>query len=130
MANLYMDEDMANFAPGLREAGHTVQVGGEAGPGRTDTWHLVQAGRLGRVLLTFNDRDYRFLHRLWTSLRIFGLFSRRHGGILCATAQLEPNVWIPELNALFDSEQPIEGRMLTWHEAQQEWREDKWRPES
>lgn len=129
MANLYIDEDLSNFVSPLQEAGHTVHFAGEVGPGRTDAWHLAKASREQRTLITFNERDYRYLHRLWTSLRIFGLFSRRHSGILTATAQLEPNAWVPELNLLLKADQQMAERMWIWHPAVAEWREDKWRPE-
>jgi hypothetical protein len=129
MANLYVDEDLGNFVSPLREAGHTVQFAGDTGPGRTDAWHLAMASKQQRILVTFNEQDYRYLHRLWTSLRIFGLFSRRHAGILSATAQLESTIWIPELNRLLQ-DQPMAERMWVWHQAKGEWREDKWRPEA
>ena len=130
MANLYLDEDLANFVQPLRDAGHTVVRADDVGPGRTDAWHLATASKQQRILAAFNDRDYRYLHRIWTSLRIFGLFSRQHGGILTATAQLEPGAWLPAIEELLQSGQPIQQRMWTWHPAADEWREDRWRPEN
>lgn len=130
MANLYLDEDLANFTQPLRDAGHTIVRADDVGPGRTDAWHLTTAAGQQRILVTFNDRDYRYLHRTWTTLRIFGLFSRKHSGILTATRQIEPAVWLPAIEELLQSGQPIPERMWTWHQAPKEWREDDWRPEA
>ncbi len=130
MANLYLDEDLANFAQPLLDVGHRSVLARDVGPGRTDAWHLAAAAKQQRILVTFNRLDYQYLHRLWTSLRIFGLFSRKHFGMLTATAQLEPNAWVPEIDSLLESGQPTQERMWTWHPALEQWREDAWRPEN
>lgn len=129
MASLYLDEDLTNFEPGLRAAGHQVRLASDAGPGRTDVWHLNRAAHDQRILITFNYRDYRYLHRLWTSVWSLGIFSRLHGGIISATRQLDADVWIPTIDRLLREDANVRGRMLTWHEAAQSWREDDWRPE-
>ncbi|MCI0777237.1 MAG: hypothetical protein J4N95_03570, partial [Chloroflexi bacterium] len=92
--------------------------------------HLTTASKRQRILITFNLRDYRYLHRLWTSLRIFGLFSRKHFGILTATGQLEPNAWVPAINDLLGTGQPAEERMWIWSPSRGQWSEDEWRPEN
>jgi len=130
MANLYLDEDLANFAQPLLDVGHRSVLARDVGLGRTDAWHLATASRQQRILVTFNKNDYRYLHRLWTSLRIFGLFSRKHTGILTATAQLEPNVWVQAIDDLLQSGQPTQERMWLWYPSKEEWREDDWRPEN
>jgi len=130
MANLYLDEDLTHFVQPLRDTGHTVILARESGPGRTDAWHFATASKQQRILLTFNERDYRYLHRMWTSLRTFGLLSRRHAGVLTATAQLEPSAWVPAINDFLKTGQPVEERMWIWYPATAEWREDKWRPEA
>ena len=129
MARLYVDEDLVNFVSPLREYGHDVASAKEADPGRTDAWHLRQASAEERVVLTFNERDNRYLHRLWTSLWVLGVMSVGHAGILSATAQLEPGNWLPALEQLLASETRLSGRMLVWYPAKSEWREDDWRPE-
>ena len=130
MATLYLDEDLANFVQPLRDGGHQEGLARDVGPGRTDAWHLATASKQQRILVTFNRLDYQYLHRLWTSLRIFGLFSRKHFGILTATAQLEPNAWVLAIDSLLEADQPTQERMWTWHPAQEQWREDAWRPEN
>jgi hypothetical protein len=129
MANFYLDEDLLNFVEPLRLAGHNIVHARDVGPGRTDTWHLAAASRQQRIFVTFNDRDYRYLHRLWTSLRVLGLLSRKHSGILSVTAQLEPSAWVPAIASFFDEGKPVHERMWTWHPAIPEWREDRWKPE-
>ena len=129
MARLYVDEDLANFVVPLREAGHDVLSARESGAERSDPWHLRQASVDGRTLATFNERDFRYLHRLWTSLRAFHVMDVQHSGIVTATAQLEPPAWLPALNELFGADEDMTGRMLTWHPGRHEWREDRWRPE-
>ena len=129
MARLYLDEDMANFGTPLRDAGHEVLVAGERGARQSDPWHLQRASTERCILLTFNASDFRYLHRLWTSLRLFHVMSTDHAGIVTATAQLEPSVWLPAIDALLTTEEELTGRMLVWHPSKQEWHEDKWRSE-
>jgi len=129
MVRLYLDEDMANFLPQLRSIGHDVRFAAEVGAARSDLWHLRQASIDRRVLITFNERDFRQLHRLWTSLRTLELMDSPHEGILTATAQVGSNAWLLEIDQLLAIQPELVGRMLTWHPAKQEWREDRWRPE-
>ena len=95
MARLYVDEDLSReYVELLRESGNDVVYAVDVGPGaHTDAWHLQRASVESRVLVTFNERDFRFLHRLLTTLWVFQAFRGRHTGILTATAQLEPSVW-------------------------------------
>ena len=130
MATLYLDEDLANFVQPLRDGGHQVELARDVGPGRTDAWHLTTASKRQRILITFNLRDYRYLHRLWTSLRIFGLFSSKHFGILTATGQLEPRTWVLTINDLLGTGQPTEERMWIWSPSRDQWSEDEWRPDN
>lgn len=49
----------------LQEAGHTVEVPADTYPpltGTTDATHFAHAKAAGRVLLTFNPRDFKMLH--------------------------------------------------------------------
>lgn len=131
MALLYADEDLSReFVDMLDGRGHDVIYAVDTGAtARTDAWHLQQAAIQGRTLITFNERDFRYLHRLWTSLRIFEVMARKHAGILTATAQLEPSAWLPTLEELLITESDLSGRMLVWSPTKAEWREDAWRPE-
>jgi hypothetical protein len=129
MARFYLDEDLANFVAPLRDYGHDVLDARQSGANRTDAWHLQRASVEERLLVTFNERDFRYLHRLWTSLRAFAVLHSDHAGILTATAQLEPTTWLPALQRLIGAEPELTGRMLVWHAGKQEWREDAWRPE-
>ena len=105
---------------------YAVDTGAKA---RTDAWHLQQATIQDRILVTFDERDFRYLHKLWTSLRTFEVMTRKHAGILTATKQLEPSAWLPTLEELLTTESDLAGRMLIWSPARAEWREHDWRPE-
>ena len=131
MALLYADEDLSReFVDLLDARGHDVVYAVDTGAkARTDAWHLQQAAVQDRMLITFNERDFRYLHRLWTSLRIFEVMTRKHAGILTATVQLEPSAWLPTLEELLITESDLSGRMLIWSPTKTEWREDAWRPE-
>ena len=129
MARLYIDEDLANFVSPLRADGHDVLFAREKGAHRSDAWHLYQAAIERRVIITFNERDFRYFHRLWTSLRVFELMRTQQAGIVTATAQLEAKVWVPALHQLLIAEVELPGRMVVWHPSREEWREDRWRPE-
>ncbi len=131
MALLCVAEDLSReFVDLLAARGHDVVYAVDsATTGRTDAWHLQRASVEQRILITFNDRDYRFLHRLLTTLWVFQAFRGRHAGIVTATAQVEPSVWLPALDELLVGEQELTGRMIVWHPSRREWREDAWRPE-
>ena len=131
MALLYADEDLSRkFVDILDGRGHDVVYAVDTGAtARTDAWHLQQASVQDRVLITFNERDFKYLHRLWTSLRIFELMTRQHAGILTATAQLEPSAWLPALEELLTTDPNLSGKMFIWSPTKAEWREDAWRPE-
>ncbi len=126
MVLLYVDEDQSReFVELLRARGHDVAYPPETGAaGRTDAWHRQRASVEQRVLITFNDRDLRFLHRLWTSLRVVHAVGTRHAGILTSTAQLAPSSWLPAVSELLASGLPLAGRMLIWRPSPAEWRED------
>ncbi len=131
MAHLYVDEDVSReYVVALESSGHDVAYAVDEGESaRSDAWHLHQAAIQGRTLITFNERDFRFLHRLWTSLKTFDVMEREHAGILTATRQLEASAWLPALEELLIGNQELPGRMLVWSPTRAEWREDDWRPE-
>jgi hypothetical protein len=57
------------------------------------------------------------------------ILPKTHGGIITATQQLDPDLWIPRVDQFLKEEPNIEGRMFVWYQTQQRWREDEWRPE-
>lgn len=131
MARLYADEDISReYVVALENRGYDVVYAVDEGESaRSDAWHLYHAAVQSRTLITFNERDFRFLHRLWTSLRTFGVMDRAHAGILTTTKQVEASAWLPALEELLIGNQELPGKMLVWSPTRAEWREDDWRPE-
>jgi hypothetical protein len=127
---IYADEDLDRRIVDHLRQGHDVWFVTETEHRRKpDVWHLNRAAMDGRVLLTFNEHDYRFLHRVWTTSWVAGAFERPHGGIVTTTRRLVPGDWIPALDALLTSGEGLVGRMMIWHHVALQWDEDAWRPE-
>ena len=90
MARLYLDEDIP---PEVGEAltqynhdvVHAVQAGNQSIP---DPAHLLIAAEAGRILVTFNRRDFRQAHQLWTALHSWGNLDKSHAGILTSMGQI------------------------------------------
>ena len=84
MLRLYMDEDSMNqdVVHALRVRGIDVLTALEAGMGGlVDPEHLAFAASQGRVLCTFNIRDFSALHAQYL------IEGRRHAGILLVHQQ-------------------------------------------
>ena len=131
MVRLYIDEQLGDFVLPLTAQGHDVVFAGDVGrAGRTDTWHFREAIDLQRVILTFNRRDFEYLHKLWTSLHILKVIETRHAGILTAapTKAFKPRDWLPIVQERLSGEIPA-GRLYRWLPGGGEWREDDDRPE-
>ena len=131
MARLYVDADISrDFVQALRAAGHDVAYAVDSAPeGRSDALHLAWAAMEERILLTFNKRDYQFLHRTLTTLLVFRVSQYSHAGILTSTSQLGAKDWAAEVNRLLQVGEPLSGRMFVWSQVKQSWSEDAWRPE-
>lgn len=128
---LYIDEQLGNFVRPLSDAGHDILFAGDgARSGRTDAWHFRQAIDDGRVLLTFDRRDFEDLHWLWTTLRILGVVDSQHAGILtCAPTQgFTSRDWLGVVRERLNSAIPA-GRLLRWVPGTGDWREHQSRPE-
>lgn len=132
MALLYVDEQLGDFVSPLTDAGHDVIFAGDVGRGgRTDTWHFREAIDTQRVLLTFNRRDFEYLHKLWTTLHVLGVITTRHAGILTSapTKTFKPRDWLPVVIDRLSSAAVPRGRLYRWLPRSAEWREDDARPE-
>ena len=87
MARVYLDEHLGGFIEEFRRREHDVIAATEEGRrGRTDTWHFREALEDQRIILTWDKRDFEYLHRLWTTLRIMGVVTTGHPGILTKEA--------------------------------------------
>lgn len=125
MARLWVDENLGFFVPSLRDAGHDVFYAGQTGPGRSDVWHFREALDDQRIILTL-DSGFYFLHGLWTTLETLRVVQIRHAGILTAVQTKEFAVpgWLPVVQEKLATGELFDGRMLTWHTAEGEWRPD------
>lgn len=132
MARLYLDEHLGGFLDEVRNQGHDAIAATEEGRrGRTDSWHFQEALQASRIILTWNKRDFEYLHRLWTTLRILGLVASDHSGILTKEAPrtLSEVDWLAEVMRKLQTSDVLDGRMLVFHQHTRRWEEDKWKPE-
>ncbi|MEX2226396.1 MAG: DUF5615 family PIN-like protein [Dehalococcoidia bacterium] len=132
MARLYIDENVGNFASPLRAQGLDVLsvVEDSNRRSRTDAWHFREAVDQRRILITFNRRDFDYLHKLWTTLHALRLVDEPHPGILTATParNLTPETWLPNLIDRLGSD-VIPGRLLRWNPGSGKWQTDQRRSE-
>jgi hypothetical protein len=107
MAQFYLDEDVSPQVGQLLAAqGHDYVHARDLGNrGMPDPQHLLVAANAGRVLVTFNRRDFGPLHQFWTALNIWGTLDRRHAGILSSWGQIPIGEWAG-LNHDFMSPEP------------------------
>jgi predicted nuclease of predicted toxin-antitoxin system len=85
MASFYLDNDVSlRLVPLLVAVGHGVTDARSSGlTGATDDTQLLFAAREGRVLVTYDRRDFALLHDAWlTWTASFGLELPPHSGIL------------------------------------------------
>ncbi len=91
MADFYLDENVdSEFASLLTARGHTVFTTAQADRlGTTDDRQLLFATDLGRILITHDERDYRFLCGLWRNLaKRWGINDAAHAGVLVIPQRL------------------------------------------
>lgn len=132
MRRVYLDEQLGNFTEELKRHGHDVVFGGEdARSGRSDAWHFREAIAGRRTIITFNRRDFEYLHTLWTTLRTMNVVDTMHAGVLTAgpNAEFQPVDWLPLVIARLDNEEPLDGRLFRYVAGIGEWREDAAHPE-
>jgi Domain of unknown function (DUF5615) len=127
---LYIDEDVSAEIANQLSSDHDVMYSAHSSAKRrTDAWHLQLASVEQRVLLTHNASDFRFLHRIWTSMRAFLAVQTQHAGILTTAGQVTAAAWIPPLRDKLNAGEDLAGRLLVWQPASGSWLEDKWRPD-
>ncbi|MHB8377889.1 MAG: DUF5615 family PIN-like protein [Dehalococcoidia bacterium] len=127
---LYIDEDVSREVVTALEHEHDVTYSAHAEhKSKTDAWHLQQASVEQRVLLTHNASDFRFLHRVWTTMRIIHAVASRHAGVLMTSGKVSTEQWIRALRGKLSVGEDFGGRLLIWDGANERWLEDKWRPD-
>ena len=104
---LYFDENFPLRAvQELRAIGHdclTVQEDGKAGEGYPDDCILQDAAALGRVVVTFDRRDFRRLHRA-------GKIS--HRGIVLCTDDLDCERLAANIHAALSKKETMDGEVV------------------
>lgn len=119
MSAFYLDEPVAEGqAVPLRRLGHdAVTTRAVGSKGQSDVQQLLYAARTGRILITYDLRDYPMLHEAWHELaRAWDVGNRvLHPGILI----LPPTNRLPmadaarEIDALTGHED-VTNRLLIW----------------
>ena len=123
MAGLYLDEDQpVSLAADLRRRGHDVVHAYDWGNhGVPDAEMLRSAAAAGRILVTYNRRDFAALHRLWLALNSWEVMARRHAGILAPWGQIPPEPWADLVDHFLAAGRDMENRMWEWRRQQREW---------
>ena len=86
-----------------------------------DPEHLLASARAGRILLTFNRRDFRVLHQLWTALNAWGNLDRSHSGILTALGEIDDVLWANLVHDFVNDHPDIDNQMWEWRRQQEDW---------
>ena len=113
---LYLDEDSISrsLIRALRARGVDVLTAYEAGNiGRSDQEQLDFAGSQGRILFTFNTRDFAILHIEYLSKQ------QMHGGIIVSD-QIQVGLIVRRLMRLLEARSVAE--MHNWLEFLSNWR--------
>ena len=95
MALIYLDEDISrDTARMLAQNGHNVvhavDIGHRSMP---DPEHLKFAAETGRILVTFNRRDFREAHQIWVAVSAWTDLLPSHAGILTPLGQVPNSQW-------------------------------------
>ena len=126
----HIDEDVAAEVVRILREEHDVVYHQEAGEkGQSDVWQLRDATQAHRVLVSVNDRDFRFIHRSLTTVERFGAEGTRHAGILTVTRRPDAAALAAAISRIVREETDLAGRFLIWHPDKDRWDEDDWRPE-
>lgn len=127
---LHIDEDVAaEIVAELRRSHDCLYPQEQARKGQSDVGQLHEASRGGRILITVNDRDFRFIHRTIVTVRRFDGDVGLHSGILTVTRRPEPVPWARAIDRILRERDSLVGRFLIWHPDKDRWDEDDWRPD-
>lgn len=127
---MYVDENVsAEVVTALANEHDVAYLAHTEHKTRTDAWHLQQASAADRILLTHNASDFRFLHRIWSTLRTIHAVDSQHAGVLTTSRMIPAGTWLSVLRARLALDEEYAGRFLTWDQANARWVEDKWRPD-
>ena len=128
MARLYLDENIEPAAGRLlAQFGHDVVHAYDLGNHSTpDSQHLWVAANDGRILVTFNRRDFEQLHRFWLALNAWEVFNRRHAGILTSWGNISRDQWATLVHDFVAQGRDLDNRMWEWRPRQGRWESYGW----
>lgn len=113
----HLDHNIArDLAPALQLLGHDAVTARDLGLERADDdLHLTAATDAGRILVTYNRKDFITLHRVWHRWSRRWGASERHGGILILS-QNRPLPIMDEARLLdeFVGRQPVAGELYEY----------------
>ena len=129
MVRIYLDEDISRDTKrALEQSGHDVVHASDIGyRSMPDPQHLKYAAETGRVLVTFNRRDFRDAHKIWVALSIWTDINTDHAGILTPWGPISNVEWA-DLVHEFLSRLPMQyghpdiyNQMWEWQRQQRQW---------
>ena len=128
MARFYLDEDISRDVARIlvqhaHDVAHAIDLGNRS---MSDPAHLRFAAETGRVLITFNRRDFRNAHQLWVALNAWGNLDLNHAGILTPWGQISNVQWAYLVHAFVSRVQNLDNQMWEWRRQQQEWARFGW----
>ena len=128
MARFYLDENVPRQVGQLlsqegHDSVHAYDLGNRQTP---DPEHLLVAANPGRVLVTFNRKDFGLLHQFWTALNIWGNLTHHHAGILSSWGQIPDGQWAALIHSFISPEPALDNQMWEWQRQQQRWRPFGW----
>ena len=134
MARIYLDEDISRDTERVlrqydHDVVHSVDMGNRA---KSDPEHLMAAAKAGRVLVTFNRKDFREAHQIWVAVNIWTNLHPAHSGILTPWGQIPNAQWAHLVhdfvsgNTVQHNAPPLYNQMWEWRRQQQEWRRFGW----
>ena len=128
MARFYLDENISRDAElFLAQYGHDALHCVDAGnKDQTDPQHLQAAARDGRILVTFNWRDFRLLHQFWTALNSWGNLPLPHAGILTALGEIDGVRCANLVHTIVSERQNLDNQMWEWRQQQGDWYRFGW----
>jgi hypothetical protein len=128
MAHFYLDENIpVDLAAVLTRFSHDVVHAYDWGNlSISDPQHLSIAADAGRILITYNRRDFEVLHQFWTALNAWGILERSHAGILAPWGQVTPDLWANLVHDFVSQGQSLNNQMWVWWRQQGDWRQFGW----
>ncbi len=128
MARFYLDENISRVTQRMlvqnaHDVVHAFDLGNRS---VSDPEHLRVAARDDRILVTFNRRDFRELHRFWTALNAWGNLDQHHAGVLTSWGDIPDEPWANLVHDFVAAGPDLDNRMWEWRPREQKWQRFGW----